>query len=119
MVDSQQWRISFFFVLTKCRRLQILVTNIGPNDLKLILHIEETSLYEIILSIIITVLLFSCSSTAKLAKLPQGRRFYPSSYCFTRCRRFDFKVTYYCPNHLKLHMGINKSLITKIYCHLL
>ena len=29
---------------------------------------------------------------------------------FTRCRRFNFKVTYYCSNHLKLHMSIYKSL---------
>ena len=29
----------FFSVLTRCRRFQILVTNIGPNDLKVILQI--------------------------------------------------------------------------------
>ena len=29
---------------------------------------------------------------------------------FTRCRRFNFKVTYYCSNHLKLHMSIYRSL---------
>ena len=28
----------------------------------------------------------------------------------TRCSRFDFKVTYYCSNDLKLHMAVNKSL---------
>ena len=79
LTPSSGGLVFFFFALTRCRRFQILVTNIGPNDLKLILYIEETSLYEIILSIIITVWMFSCGGTAKSAKLPQGRHFFPCS----------------------------------------
>ena len=37
----------FFSVLTRCRRFQILVTNIGPNDLKKILQIKKTFLFKI------------------------------------------------------------------------
>ena len=93
MVDSHQWRISFFFVLTRCRRFQILVTNIGPNDLKLILYIEETSLYKVILSIIITVLLFSCGSTAKSAKLLQGWHFFLVVYSLPVSRKCYISLT--------------------------
>ena len=76
--DSQQWRISPSNggqFLTRCSRSSILPTYTGPNHLNLILYIEETSFYEIILSIIINVLLSSCGSTAKSAKFSQGLHF--------------------------------------------
>ena len=52
--------------------------------------------------------LIYCKGAPKLAKLLQGQQFFPVVYCLTRCRRFDFKVTYYCSNHLKLHMDTPK-----------
>ena len=33
-----------------------------------------------------------------------------SQQLLTRCRRFNFKVTYYCSIHLKLHLGIPKRV---------
>ena len=76
--DSQQWGISpnnDSLDFTRCRRFDFKVTYYCPNHSKLMLYIEETFLNEIILSVIITVLLFSCSGTAKLAKLPQGQQY--------------------------------------------
>ena len=72
MVGSHQWRISFPFVLTRCRRFQFLVTNIGPNDLKIILQIKKTFLFENIWSMLLDVCLFVHTGALKLAKLPQG-----------------------------------------------
>ena len=68
--------------LTRCRRSQILVINIGPNDLKIILYIEETFRFEIILSILLNVCLFVCTRASKLAKIQQGWQF---SAAFRRC----------------------------------
>ena len=50
--------------------------NIGLNDLKLMLYIEETSLYEILLSFIMKILRFVCSRASNLAKLLQGWPFW-------------------------------------------
>ena len=79
MVDSQQWRISpnnGRLDFTRCRRFDFKVTYYCSNHLKLMLCIGETSLYEIIMSVIIKFLLFSHSSTPKLAKLLQGQQLF-------------------------------------------
>ena len=83
MVDSQQWRISpnnGRLDFTRCRRFDFKVTYYCSNHLKLMLCIGERSLYEIILSVVIKFLLFSHSSTPKLAKLLQGQQLFPVVY---------------------------------------
>ena len=66
--------------------------------------------YENLLSIIINFLLFSQSSTSHLAKLLQDWQLFLVVYCLTGVTKLKFLVTYICPNHLKLYMGIYKSL---------
>ena len=68
VVDSQQWRISpnnGSLDFTRFRRFDFQVTYYCSNHLKLMLCIGETSLYEIILSIIINISLVYCSGTPK------------------------------------------------------
>ena len=105
--DSQQWMISPSNggqFLTTCSRSSILPTYTRPNHLKRILYIEETSLYEIILSIIITILLFSCSGTAKLAKLPQGQWFL---FIFWQCLETQ------CPENVTFHLHSSIKMCSK------
>ena len=59
-------------------------------------------------SIIINFLLFSCSGTYLQNYCKIGS--FSGSLLFDRVSKLKFLVTYICPNHLKLHMGIYKSL---------
>ena len=73
--------------------------------------IYKSLYYENLLSIIINFLLFSCSGTSNLAKLLQDWQLFPVVYCLIQgVTKLKFLVTYICPNHLKLYMGIYKSL---------
>ena len=102
--DSQQWRISpnnGRLDFTRCRRSNNWVTYIGWNDFKIIMYIEETSLYEIILSVTINVSLVYCSGTPKLAKLPQGWQF-SLVYSLTAVTKLKFLVTFNDLNQFRI-----------------
>ena len=72
--------------------------------------IYKSLYYENLLSIIINFLLFSCSGTSNLAKLLQDWQLFLVVYCLTGCHKIKVFSHLYCPNHLKLYMGIYKSL---------
>ena len=82
----------FFSVLTRCR-FQILVTNIGPNDLKLHVDIYKILYYKNLWLISINFLLFFCSGTSNLAKLSQGWHFFLVVYCMTVSRKCYISLT--------------------------
>ena len=73
--------------------------------------IYKSLYYENLLSIIINFLLSSCSGTSKFGKIIARLAAFPDSLLFDRVsQNLKFLVTYICPNHLKLYMGIYKSL---------
>ena len=61
------------FLYTGCRKLALTGPNIHPNELKIILEIEKTFLFENMLSVLLDVCLFVCTRASNSAKIPQGR----------------------------------------------
>ena len=62
-------------VLTGCRRLSFLLTDTGPNELKIIPSVQKTILYENIAAIVMNDYVFGSSRAAKSAVLVQGWQF--------------------------------------------
>ena len=54
-------------ILTRCRRSSFLLTYTGPNEFKLTLNTQETSLYEVIVAVLLEVSLKVCSRAPNLA----------------------------------------------------
>ena len=59
----------FFSVLTGCRRVQILVNNIGPNDLKLLMGTPKWLYYKVVLVINMEFFVEGSSRAAKCSKI--------------------------------------------------
>ena len=104
--------------LTRCRRSQILVTNIGPNDLKIILQIQKTTLFENILSISLDVCLFVCTGASKLAKLLQDQQFFLVIFSIQGVENLSFKVLILVQMSLNFTWVFLRGSNMKIYCQL-